>query len=188
MKWVYVRFSQSNDGKTIQAHMIHPKFAKRRIAYVIARYGATIDEYVEVDEAYIDLGGMIMMGGDERFVSVELGKDRRFCCWKHQLSWVVGRLKEGSSKIDETPGGNYHRFASFPGVLVFLSATDVKRIVKAFEPLVSFAEEQKHQETILDNLAEANVRATNLPKEKLKKIFRSLRGHHGNLVPSEEIN
>ena len=119
----------------------------------------------------MDFGGMVCTKDPQ--ISIPLGPDRAFGCWVHQVSDVLRALVNAKSEVVKRPGHSsvFYRIGSWPCHLLFISAADRAKLLKALWAKVSVKAEQAHGMAMLDALVTANVKSTGIPEKEIREIL-----------------
>jgi len=161
MKWVVLWYSAESG---LAPCYCHPKFYKKRIAYVLEKHGVTPEKIERVVEAHCDFGGAICT--DDPCTVLPVGKDRTWSCWTHHTPYLVPVLKKALERIGSRPqDGDYAVVQSHWGHLFFLSKNDCNKLLKALgkvDPAIAAA----HEAAMQHLFDEAHARVQGLPEEK----------------------
>lgn len=152
MKWFFLRY----DGD-IAPHILHPYAAKARIKDIEERYGQRpIKIERRHDNAWIDLGGMCRVG--EPIITIQLGRERSLYVPTYQASEVAAKLQKRLGQAAIWLGGRqWIRTSTFPGILLYLSLRDTRRIIKRLLEEEDHAEARRQE--MLAALGRANAPA-----------------------------
>lgn len=174
--WIYTEYTTSRDGHFVKPTLCPSEMANARSTYIFEQYGATTSLTKEVDNMFIDIGGMLCTEDPQE--EILLSDGRKFGCWSHQISEVVDLLKNAS--LQEVDGKQYYRIARWPGVLCYLRKEDREELLKKLKRLINMEKETEHHTKMHEALVEANAYATGVPKEKIREEMRTFI-HKGKL-------
>jgi hypothetical protein len=109
----------------------HPYFARKRKEYMHTKFNASPNQELPCKSARIDFGGMVRTTDPQ--ITIPLGPGREFRCYEHHAEGVVFKLEK---KLQEGPRPHdcgFYKVGTFPGMLLFLSKRDIRKILRALK-------------------------------------------------------
>lgn len=135
--WVFFRYAPvPRDGAEpmyIKPHLCHPSVARLRIADLRERYGVEPERVQVLSNNGIDLGGMAFT--DDLVLTFHVGVHRTISVPAHQAD-DIQRLIHLAKKC-EVAGRRYRRFGRWPGVIVYISEADARKLLRALARFVA---------------------------------------------------
>lgn len=152
MKWVVLKF---NPDKNIRPSTCHPKFVGARKDYIKSVYGEDpISEGLR-ESIHFDFGGMIHVNDPYAKVALSKSGDREFTCYEHHADLVVDQLEETLKEGPKQQDKGFYRIQAGFGSLIFLSESDIKKILKALKHLADPTIRMLHTQAMKEALVEA---------------------------------
>jgi hypothetical protein len=161
--WHLIEFEPPEHGHSVRPHICHPHVAMTRIRYVEKKYGVRPREITEQKKIHLDLGGMIHTA--DPLITVRLGA-RVVTTFVHQASGIASMLR--LSKTERFGNRDFRRFASWPGVLIFISSSDQKRILKRLARFENLERESAHREKMQQRVQRLPPGTLSLPRPGVK--------------------
>ena len=150
MKWTLLRYG--GHDIPVRPCFCPPQFVGIRKAYMKKVYDADPSNESQTDSAHFDFGGMIHL--KDPIAEVVLGGGRKFTCFVHHALDVIDELKDAIEKGPKQQDGKFYRIATWPGSLIFLSGTDIKKIIKALkvhsDPTIGMLHTQAMKEALVE--------------------------------------
>lgn len=167
MKWVFMRFDQGNIAPCI----CHPRMAAKRRTYMKEVHGVAPVLEQRLDMVHMDFGGMVHV--DDPVFEVSLGKDRGFSCYEHHADIVVEKLERKLREGPRVHDAPFYKTSSWPGTMIFLSKTDIQKILRSIKPKMDPAKREAHKVAMQEALVRANLHGRKDPKEEadIRKIL-----------------
>jgi hypothetical protein len=123
--WVWVTYPSDAH---IVTHALHPGAAKARIADIRARYFREPDATKHVATVHVDYGGPIRISAPRTLIALSRG--RQLSVHTEQLEWLKDTVEEQMDNRPLEMGGKaWMRLRSWPGLLVYMSPADVKKVL-----------------------------------------------------------